>query len=59
MGIIAEGTGLNTQNPLPIYTATGPIENARGKIDVAAAIDGTNVPGVYTDQLTFVATSTF
>lgn len=59
MGIIQAGTGLNTQGPLPLYTVTGPIENARGKVDVAAAIDGTNVPGVYTDQLTFIATSTF
>jgi hypothetical protein len=59
MGVVQEGTGLNTQNPLPLYTVTGPIETARGKIDVAAAIDGTNVPGVYTDQLTFIATSTF
>ena len=59
MGVIEAGTGLNTQGPLPLYTVTGPVENARGKIDVAAAIDGTNVPGVYTDQLTFIATSTF
>ena len=59
MGVIEEGTGNNTQTAQPIYTTTGPIEGGRGKIDVAAAVDGTNVPGTYTDQITFIATSTF
>jgi hypothetical protein len=59
MGAIEEGTGNNLQTAQPIYTTTGPIEKGRGKIDVAAAIDGTNVPGTYIDQITFIATSTF
>lgn len=59
MGIIEADTGVNLQGPLPIYSTTGTIELARGRIDVAAAINGTNVPGSYTDQLTFIATATF
>jgi hypothetical protein len=57
MGVIVAGD--NTQAAAPIYTTTGAIEAGRGRIDVAAAIDGTNVPGLYTDQITFIATSTF
>ena len=59
MGAINPTTGVNEQLSLPIYTVTGPIELGRGKIDVAAAIDGTVVPGSYTDQVTFIATSIY
>ena len=59
MGLIDPNTGENTQLAEPIYTVTGPIELGRGKIDVAAAIDGTVVPGSYSDQVTFIATAIY
>jgi len=59
MGEINPTTGVNEQTFESIYTATGPIELGRGRIDVAAAIDGTVVPGNYEDYITFIATSIF
>jgi tripartite motif-containing protein 71 len=59
MGDINPATGVNEQTAEALYTVTGPIELGRGKIDVAAAIDGTVVPGNYTDQITFIATTIF
>jgi len=47
------------QTAEPLYIVPVPIELARGKIDVAAAIDGTVVPGSYTDRVSFVATTIF
>jgi hypothetical protein len=59
MGAFVDGNGTNTQGATALFTAAGSIQAARARVDVGAAIDGTNVPGTYLDQITFIATSVF
>lgn len=42
-----------------IYSVSSSVQAARGQIELAAAIDGTMVPGTYTDVLQFIATATY
>jgi len=45
--------------PTWVFNATGPVDGARVRMDIAAAAAYTDSPGTYTDTLTFVATGTF
>ncbi|MBN2100477.1 hypothetical protein JW710_01085 [Candidatus Dojkabacteria bacterium] len=65
------GLGNDTYGPVPESAANGgspasifnsnsdPVEGARVQFEVGAAPDETDGTGTYTDQLTFIATSTF
>jgi len=47
-------------NPIEVFdTNSEPLDSGRVRMDIAAASTYTNVPGLYEDTLTFVATSTF
>ena len=46
--------------PKTVFTTNNlPVDTARVRMDLAAAANYTNNPGLYTDTLTFIATSTF
>ena len=46
--------------PKTVFTTNNlPVDTARVRMDLAAAANYTNNPGLYTDTLTFVATATF
>jgi hypothetical protein len=46
-------------DPLTIFSISGSIEGGRGKLEIGASINGTMVPGTYTDTLQFIATATY
>lgn len=45
--------------PTSVYAVSSSVQAARGQIELAAAIDGTMVPGTYNDVLQFIATATY
>ena len=52
--------GAETNNPKTVFTTNNlPVDTARVRMDLAAAANYTNNPGLYTDTLTFIATATF
>ena len=52
--------GADSITPKTVFTTNNlPVDTARVRMDLAAAANYTNNPGLYTDTLTFVATSTF
>ena len=57
---VIEFCGANTLTPKTVFTTNNlPVDTARVRMDLAAAANYTNNPGLYTDTLTFVATATF
>ena len=52
--------GASNLTPKTVFTTNNlPVDTARVRMDLAAAANYTNNPGVYTDTLTFTATATF
>ena len=52
--------GAETITPKTVFTTNNlPVDTARVRMDLAAAANYTNNPGLYTDTLTFIATATF
>jgi hypothetical protein len=46
-------------SPTTVFSYNGSVEGGRGQIELQAAINGTMIPGTYTNALRFIATSTY